>query len=233
MDIGRAFSYVFDDENWITVILIGGLLQLIPIFGQIVLIGYLFETARNVARGNPRPLPTWSNIGDKFMQGLYGFVISLVYALPVLLLVFVFACITVFGAAAAGNGDGGEAAAGLIGALGLCFFPLIFVLALVTQPLVLAAWGRYLQTGSLGAALRVGEVWGTLRADLGGWVVLWLLQIVCGIVGGLGSIALGIGVLFTTVYGQAVFGHLLGQHLRRGGQTTTLDYSPPAPPPAF
>ena len=232
MDIGRAFSYVFDDENWISVILIGGLLQLIPIFGQIVLIGYMFEVARNVMRGDPRPLPSWSNIGDKFMQGLYGFVISLVYALPILLLVVLFACVAVIGTAAGGS-DGGEAAAGLVGLLSLCLFPIFFLLALVLQPLLLAAYGRYLQTGSLGAALRIGDSWGTLRSDLSGWVVLWLLQLVCGFVGGLGAVAFGIGVLFTTVYGQAVFGHLLGQHLRRSGQPATMDYMPPAPPPAF
>jgi hypothetical protein len=232
MDIGRAFSYVFDDEQWITVILIGGLLQLIPIFGQIVLIGFMLEAARNVANGNPRPLPRWSNIGDKFSQGLAGLVIGLVYSLPVILLAILFACVAVGGAAAAGE-DGGEAIGGLIGLLSLCLVPLMILLSLVVQPLMLAAYGRYLQTGSLGAALRVGDAWLSLRADLGGWLVLWLLQLVCGFVGGLGTVALGIGVLFTYVYGQAVFGHLLGQHMRRSGQPATMDYSPPAPPPAF
>lgn len=230
MDIGRAFSYVFDDEEWISIILIGGLIFLIPIFGQIALIGFMFETARNVAAGNPRPLPRWSNLGDKFMQGLYGVVISLVYSLPIILLAVLFACIAIFGVAAAGSGgDGGEAAAGLVGLASLCLAPLFFVFALVLQPLLLAAYGRYLQTGSLRAALQVGESWRTLRSDLGGWLVLWLLMLVCGFVGSLGSFAFGVGMLFTYVYSQAVFGHLLGQHLRRSGPAT-LDYTPPAPP---
>lgn len=229
MDIGRAFSYVFDDEQWLTVILVGGLLMLIPIFGQILLIGFLLETARNVANGNPQPLPKWGNIGDKFSQGLIGFVISLVYALPVVVLGILMACIAGVGAAAVGD-NGGEAAGALIGLVSLCLTPLIILLALVIQPLTLAGLARYLQTGSLGAALRIGDVWGMLRADLGGWLVLWLLQIVCGLVGGVGAFAFGIGVLFTTVYGQAVFGHLLGQKLRENVQPVSGTYAPPTPP---
>ena len=31
MDIGKAFSYVFEDEGWISKVLIGGLLIWIPI----------------------------------------------------------------------------------------------------------------------------------------------------------------------------------------------------------
>ena len=41
MDIGKAFSFVFDDEQWVTSILIMGLLILVPIHGSIVLIGYM------------------------------------------------------------------------------------------------------------------------------------------------------------------------------------------------
>jgi len=230
MDIGRAFSYVFEDEEWLTVILIGGLLLLIPIFGQIVLIGFMLEAARNVANGSPRRLPRWSNIGEKFSQGLAGFVIGLVYALPVLLLAFVLVCVAISGAVAAGGSEDGGAVGGLIGLTSLCLVPLMVLLGLVLQPLMLAGYGRYLQTGSLGAALRVGDVWAMLRADLGGWVVLWLLQLVCGVVAGLGSVAFVIGALFTGVYAQAVFGHLLGQHLRRSAQPSTMDYVSPTPP---
>jgi hypothetical protein len=71
MDLGRAFGFFFEDENWLNKVLIGGLLQIIPIVGQLALLGYLFEVARNVAQGNPRPLPDWSDLGTKLVKGVY------------------------------------------------------------------------------------------------------------------------------------------------------------------
>jgi len=42
MDIGRAFKFMFDDESWITKILLGGILGLVPIL-NFVLYGYQLE----------------------------------------------------------------------------------------------------------------------------------------------------------------------------------------------
>ncbi|NTV64536.1 MAG: DUF4013 domain-containing protein [Oscillochloris sp.] len=208
MDIGRAFSFVFEDEEWLTIILIGGLILLVPIFGQIVLIGFLFETARNVAAGQSRPLPRWNHLGETFSLGLPGVVIQIVYALPILLLFCIFGCLIIGGGAAAADES---AATGLIGLTFVCLTPLIIVLSLALQPITLAAMVRHVQTGDLSAALRVGEVLALVRSNLAAWVVLWLLQILCGLVGSLGGIVFGIGALFTGVYAVAVFGHLMGQ----------------------
>lgn len=224
MDIGKAFSYVFDDEQWLTSILIAGLLALIPILGWFTLLGYMLEAARNVAMGSPRPLPKWDNFGEKVSLGFSAFLITLVWSLPAVIVSMLFACIPILGAA----GGDEAAAAAAIGTF-LCVFPIVLILALVLQPLMLAAMARYLQTGSLGAAFQVGEIVGMVRADLGGWVVLWLLYLLCGIVGSLGSIVV-IGFIFTLPYGQAVFGHLLGQKLQQLGQPAGPGSAYPPPP---
>ncbi|NOK63647.1 MAG: hypothetical protein GFH27_549297n11 [Chloroflexi bacterium AL-W] len=76
MNIGKAISYVFEDERWISKVLLGGLIAAIPIL-NFAAIGYMIKTARNVAYGNPRPLPEWGeDFGDTFMLGFHGFVIS-------------------------------------------------------------------------------------------------------------------------------------------------------------
>jgi Protein of unknown function (DUF4013) len=227
MDIGRAFSYVFEDEEWLTVILLGGLILIVPIFGQIALIGFLLEAARNVAAGRDRPLPKWNHLGETFSLGLPGFLIQLVYALPIILIACAFACIGALGSGALAREE--SAAGGLFLGVFFCLFPLLILASLIIQPLTLAATVRYLQTGSLGGALRVGEAVRLVRSDLGGWLVLWLLQILCGVVGSLGGVFFVFGGLFTAVYGQAVFGHLLGQTLARAMQSAGLDPMPPAP----
>ncbi len=228
MDLGRAFGFVTEDEQWLNVILIGGLLMIIPIVGQIALIGFMLETARNVAQGNPRPLPRWNNFGDKFMMGLYGLVISIFYALPIVLLAFIMVCITLSGAAAATES---EAAGGLFAVLATCLIPLMILFGLVIQPVLLAAQARYVQTNSLSESLRVGEVIRMVRSELGVWIVLWLVYILCSFVGSLGGIALGIGALFTMVYSQAVFGHAMGQTIVRTGSAP--GYGAGTPPPTY
>ncbi|MEI7643079.1 MAG: DUF4013 domain-containing protein [Chloroflexales bacterium] len=213
MDIGRAFSYVFDDDEWLTVILLGGLIAIVPIFGQIVLVGFLFETARNVAAGNSRPLPKWNHLGDTFSLGLSGILIQIVYALPIVLLSCAFGCLMAAGAGTLSRQE--SAVGGGIMLTFLCLLPLLTLVSLIVQPLTLGAMVRYIQTGSLGAALRVGAVASLLRSDMGGWLLLWLLQILCGVVGGLGSVFFGVGAAFTMAYATAVFGHLLGQKITR------------------
>lgn len=227
MDLGKAFSFPFDDEQWVTSILLGGLIFLIPVVGQIALIGYMLETARNVAMGSPRPLPKWDSFGEKLRLGFGAFVISLAYALPSILIAILVACASVgLGAA------GGEDSAGAVVLVTFCAMPIIFILALVSAPLILVGWVRYLQTGSIGAGLQFAEVIATVRQDLGGWLVLWLLSILCSLVASVGSIVV-IGFIFTYPYSQAVMGHLLGQKLQSLGRAGGLDYAPPAPPVSF
>jgi hypothetical protein len=226
MDIGKAFSFVFDDEQWVTSILIMGLLILVPILGSIMLIGYMMETARNVAMNSPRPLPKWDNFGEKLSLGFAGFVISLVYALPIIVLAGLITCVAV----ALGGASGSEEAMGaVLGGTFLCILPLIILAALVIQPLMLAAIVRYLQTGRLGDAFQFGTVVAMVRQDLGGWVVLWLLSILAGIIGSLGSMVI-IGFIFTVPYSQAAFGHLLGQKLQQLGRPAGYDYPSPVGP---
>lgn len=233
MDIGKAFGYVFEDEGWISKVLIGGLVSIIPIV-NFAMFGYMIKIAQNVAQGNPRPLPDWSGFGDHFMRGLYVVVIYLVYALPLIILQVLFAVVTSGLGAAAQDSEGAGAAIGL---LTLCFLPLLIILALAVSFLIYAAMARYAATNSLSEALKFGEVIASVRGNFGIWLTLWLVAILAGLVAGLGIIACGVGVLFTSFYSQCVIGHALGQTVAKQNPTlnpyTTqqmppVDYSPPS-----
>jgi hypothetical protein len=91
-----------------------------------------------------------------------------------------------------------------------------------------AAHARYLQTGSLGSAFRFSEIFATTRTNLGTWVVVWLLYLLCSFVAQLGAIIFFIGLLLSIPYASIVFGHLLGQAAApRPPQAYT--YAPPPP----
>jgi hypothetical protein len=232
MDIGKAFSFVFEDERWVSKVLIGGLLIWIPIVNFAAL-GYALKVAQNVAQGNPRPLPEWGEFGDHFMLGLYEFVIRLVYSLPIIILGLLYACV-VLGIAGGSPGQRGNNAGGAYaGLLGLCFVPLIIVLSLAIVLVFYAALARFVATNSLGEALKFGEVIASVRRNVMPWVLLLVVGVLAGFVGGLGAIVCGVGALFTLFYAQCVIGHALGQTVAEqgmaaGGYTQTPpNYGPP------
>lgn len=204
IDIGEAFGFAFKDDKWITKILVGVLLLIVPIIGTFMASGYTVATARHVVDRHPSPLPEWGNFGDLLKRGFFYIVIGFVYALPILLLMVLFFCL---GAAA---GDS-ESAAGLIGLLTLCLIPLVLIFTIIAALFSYAALVRYVQSDNLGDAFQFGAVIEMVRAQPMTWVMLLLVGFLCALVAGSGSLVCGFGALFTTIYAQAVFGHALGQ----------------------
>lgn len=204
MEIGKAFTYVFDDENWITKILIGGILGIIPIVNFVVF-GYTVEALRNVAQGLERPLPEWSNFGEKFVKGLVVCIIGFIYAIPILLITGCFMGLTI--ALGGGNGKGEDL-------IGLLLFPLYCILGLyglvlsILSPAIII---KYAVTGEVGSAFRFGELFGLITGNLGNYIVALILAWVASIIASFGIIACGVGVLFTTFWGYLVMAHLGGQ----------------------
>jgi hypothetical protein len=228
MDIGKAFGFVFEDEKWVSKVLLGGLFLIIPIVNFAV-IGYMLKVAQNVAQGNPRPLPEWGEFGDHFMRGLYGVAIQIVYQLPTIIVYGVFFCV-ILAAGGAASSDRGGNGAGAIGALSLCLVPLVIILALAGAFLSYVAAGRYVATNTLSEAFKFSEVIAGARGNLGAWLMLLLVVILAGFVGSLGAIACGVGALFTSFYAQCVIGHALGQTVAQQGMiggATPPSYGPP------
>lgn len=231
MDIGKAFSFVFEDEEWVGKVLIGGLITLIPLIGQLAVLGYALKVAQNVAQGNPRPLPRWSEFGDHLMRGVYDFVIRLVYALPVVAIGLLFGCIVALSGGAVSGRRGQEQLGALFGLLGICLVPLMIVLGLALSIVSFAALARFVVTNNLGQALRVGEVVAIARKSIGAWAMVLVVSILAGLVGSLGAIACGVGALFTLFYAQCVVGHAIGQTAVQQGMAVaaapTYSYDPP------
>ena len=234
MDIGKAFSFVFEDEKWITKVLIGGLLVWIPIVNFAV-IGYGLKTAENVARGVERPLPEWGDFGDLFMRGLYYLIIALVYSIPILILSCIGGLVLgAFTSAASSVGDSSSsvgAAGGAALGLGLILFYLVvIVLSILTSLLLYPATARYVATGQMSEAFKFGEVIAMFRRSPGTWIILLLVAILASIVGSLGGIACGVGALFTLFYARLIDGHALGQVIIREGLGSPAAASSPVSP---
>ncbi len=209
MDIGKAFGFVTEDEEWVSKILLGGVILLIPIFGGLVLFGYMIKTARNVMEGHTRPLPRWENFGDLCLRGLYMFVIQLAYMLPLIILYI----IAIVGIGVVGSSS--DADPDVVGPLFACLMPLISLVGIASAFLAYVGLARYVAYDQLSEAFKFSEVIGHVRSHATLWLLLLVTAILAGMVGGLGIIACGVGVLFTAFYSYCVIGHALGQVARQ------------------
>lgn len=209
MDLGRAVGFVFEDQDWLKKVLIGGVLMLIPIFGQLLAVGYGLEIARRVVKGDPQPLPEWDEWGTKLVEGLMSSVIGFVWGLPLIIVISCFSLLIV------PLSESGDQAGVLTTLLSVCIGLVALVYGLALAFITPAAVMNYVVTGEVGAAFRFGEIFGMVKANPGAFLMVLLVSvIVTPLIGLVGSIALGCGALFTSFYGMLVMYHAYGQAYR-------------------
>ena len=203
MDFGLSFSFPFQDEDWIKKIVLTAVIPLIPIIGQLALLGWMVELTRRVIRGDAEPLPDWADFGGILMLGLKMFAIGFVYALP---LIFISIPTAIFDSLI-----DSESAVALYTVVMMCFscFAVIYGLALAF--FFPAAVGELAATDDLGAAINPTNIIARVRAEPSAYLLAFLGTILVGFLAGFGIILCFVGLIFTTVYAYAVQGHLYGQ----------------------
>lgn len=210
MDIGKSVGFVFEDKDWVPKVLIGGLVSLIPIV-NLAAEGYALRTMRNVAAGEERPLPEWSNFGEHFIQGLYIFIAGLIYAAPAIVL-------SMMAGTLGQLHDSGDVGAMLAMASAwlACAQGLYSLLLGLWLP---AATINYAASGDLGAFFRFGEIWDLISRLAGDYILALVMTIVVGIVAALAGVVLClVGLLFTMFVASLIYAHLFGQVLAASGR---------------
>lgn len=220
MDIGSAFTYMFDDADWIKKIAIGGGITLGALILSPILIGlalflplsgYMLETLKNVRDGRPTPLPEWTNFGDLFSKGLMLVVIYLIYNLPSIL----FSCISGGLNVATANPDMDQDMIATLGIISACVTCVQVIISLAANALLPAAIIRYAEFGSLGAAFQFGEIFNFIKNNIGDYIIVVLLGWVAGLLAGLGVILCVVGLFFTFFWSTLVTANLYGQLARK------------------
>jgi hypothetical protein len=223
MDFGKAFSFTFEDPDWVKKVLLGGVISLVPIL-NFASTGYSLEVTRRVINNNPRPLPEWDDIGGKLVKGLLYAVIAFVYALPILLL----ACLmqgglAVLGGAASSSSRGSDAAGGAAAIISICFSCLMLIYGVFMGIVLPAAIGNYAAKDQLGAAFRFGDIISLVQKNISVYLMVLVIEIAAGLVASIvGSIACGIGILFTGFWSLLVIGFATGQAYREASANIGL-----------
>jgi hypothetical protein len=189
-NVGRAFSFMFEDKDWVVKILLGAVFNLLTLVlvGIPFLLGYLLELAKNSSEGKEIPLPEWDNLGDKFVRGLIYLVIVIIYSIPGIIL-------------------------SAIPCVKYCFGPLYFLALAFVLPYITL---KYAQTGNFEEVFRFNEIFDFAKANASNLIIVVLLTIALEIIATFGTLALVVGIFFTMFWADLAIFYLYGQVYREG-----------------
>lgn len=201
VDFGKAFTYIFDDENWFDKVIVPILVGLVPIIGQMALMGYILRTIKNVAEGVAEPLPTFE-FGEDLGRGFRYFLVGFVYALPIVILAaLVFIPVRI-------SETSSWVLPTLIGIL-LGGLALIYTFLLVIlQPIMTA---NFAVKDTFASAFEFKEFFRRFGNNITAWLLVIAGLIIAGFIAPLGSIFFFIGAFITGAYTQFMVAHLEGQ----------------------
>jgi len=206
MDIGKAFTFVFEDDEWISKVLVGALFVLASsvLVGIPFLLGYMLLTMRNVMQGVEKPLPKWENLGDLFRDGLILAVIFIVWAIPI----WIILCLQWFLALIIGDS---YRAAETLGVLTTCIGCLSGLWGIVITLFSPAIYIRFAQNPEFKSGFEFAELWEFTKDNIGNVIIAILLGWVASIIAQFGVILCVIGWFATVFWAYMVQAHLYGQ----------------------
>jgi len=190
INYGKAFSFMFEDKNWVGKMFLGAVFNLLSVIliGIPFILGYLLELAKNSSQGKEIPLPEWDNLGDKFVRGLIYLVIIIIYSIPGVILHF-------------------------IPCVGYCLGPLYSLALLFILPYVTL---KYALTGNFEDVFRFNEMFDFIQRNINSLIIVVLLSIALEIIAMFGLLALVVGILFTVFWASLAIFYLYGKVYQEG-----------------
>lgn len=213
LDFLRPFTFAFDDPRWLPKILMGGLFALASVFliGIFFIYGYMARLARNVIKGVQYPLPEWDDLGEYFTEGLKLFAVALVYGIPVILIAAIAIVPMIIINAGANDNEALHTFAGISASCVWCvMFPLSIGLA-VWMP---AALLMVVVTGDFSAGFDFKRIWQFIRANVGNYILAFVVWLVARFAASFGLILLCVGVFFTAFWAFCVAAYAFGEVYR-------------------
>ncbi len=172
--ISASLDYLRDGDDAVVTVLIGGVLLLASplVIPSILVLGYVSRVLRRTADGDDAP-PAFEEWGDLLVEGLKGFVVTVVYSLLPLTVLAVAAVIGIGSFIVGSGGSGGGILGGLIGgALALLIALVAIAVSLAGLYVTPAALAAVADSGRIGDGFAVGTLWPvvTKRAYAIGWL---------------------------------------------------------------
>lgn len=184
--LNRIFTFAFQDRSSRNRLLVavGFSLasMLVPIIPSIFVSGYTVQFLRKTVREGGPAMPAWSDWNRMLIDGLLSMIISTIYLLPGMLMLFGGMIAYFISSVAILPAMESDATSTLL----LMFLPLVILglTMLVGLPLLLAgaiplpiALARFADEERFGAAFQLGAIWRSLKANPVGYFAAWVVSI--------------------------------------------------------
>lgn len=223
-----AWKDVTSSPRWFSRILLLSLVSLIPVFGWIVVCGYLLGWARDIAWGAATPLPNriFDNAdGMLYRRGLFSLVLAIVCGIVPRLVLLIGQFVS------AGSFTGADI---VFGGMGIAHPPLgsrawgfpfdalstawgaATLLAAIAAGIFAVVFGwvgamRMSIYGRLSAGFQLGKSWAMIRRDAKGIVKIFGMSIACAAVGGAILTATCVAAAFIGMAAMSLFSLAAGR----------------------
>ena len=211
-NLKALLTFPFEDNDWKNKFLIGSLIVFagfaIPLIPFFFLYGYMMQIMRHIIVEKGKPfLPKWDDWGKLFVDGAKLLGVVLIYMLPIMVLMmigfFIMFLLPMLGipVAVIGGEENPEAAGAMMGILSivsmLAFFVVVgisMIIGLAIGVVMPAIMGHVAATDDFGAAFRLKEWWAIFKANVGRFMLAYLIVFAISMV--LNSI---LGFLYCTI----------------------------------
>ena len=223
MNFGDLATFPLEDDDWITTVLIGGVLVILGfLFVPILTVyGYVVASMRGGVAGESTP-PQFDDWGALTVDGLKALVVLFAYQIVPLVFFFVFGLGSILALASGTESGAGLGIVGLLGTMAV-----FTLLSLVFGYVGMAAVVNLAVEGSMGAAFDFGTL--TTVVTSSDWLMAWVFYIGISIVVGIVS-SIGITAPFASFYGLSAGGRAFGEAFAAATGTTRASPSAAAEP---
>lgn len=224
MNFSKSFTYIFDDPDWFSKLILPILCSLIPVIGTFIMAGYVLHLIRNVAARESRPLPEL-NFGEDLGKGFKWFIVMLVYTLPLILFVGLMVIpISV-------SSDEAPAVSVILGIIcGIVVLAYAIFLWLLTP----VAQAHLAVHGTIASGFEISKFTKLFSKNFSEWLLVLVGGLLAALIAPAGGILFFIGALITGTYAGLVVSHLIGQayaiSTEGGPYRTTAPVYAPQPP---
>jgi uncharacterized protein DUF4013 len=216
LDFGRAFTFVREDPDWLSKLLIGGVFTLACslLVGVPFVLGYFSRTLRNVAAGAARPLPDWDDLGGLFSEGLRLTGVYLLHVLAVMVVLCVFVGILIAPMILTKAHDPADALGPFGAILVVAVYGVIMVVSLAVAVYLPAALVRASLRGSVGAGLEWRENVAFIRQNLANYALSLVGYLVAAFLAQFAVILCCVGFFPAAFWSYMVLAAALGETVR-------------------
>jgi hypothetical protein len=196
VDIGRSFSYQFEDKQWLSKLGICAVVLFVPIL-NFAASGYLIGIMRNVMERSAEPLPNWDDLEKKFIDGLIIVVARLIYLLP-FIIIFIPIGVIVFSALASGNHnfqDISKLIAGVGSVLFYCLLCVIMIYGMALSIIFPAIEVIFSRERTFASCFKFRETFDLISRNPGPFLTAWGVFVAAALVYGfaIGTVNVVIG----------------------------------------